>query len=252
MGTNIAVAGKGGTGKTTLCGLIIRSLIDNGRYPVLALDADPNSNLNQILGIDSVTTVGMLREDFKKNAPRMDKGIYKDQMVEMNIAQALVENKKFDLLVMGRGEGPGCYCYANSLFRKYIDTLQDNYDYVVMDNEAGMEHLSRRTTQDIDYLLIVSDPSPRGILTALRIKGLASELGLRVDKVLSVINRAPADLDKRVVDFADKEGLDIAAIIYNDPDIFDMDISSSSVFDLPAGSRALGQVGGLLKGLSLL
>ncbi|MDZ7837708.1 MAG: hypothetical protein U5N58_06990 [Actinomycetota bacterium] len=115
-----------------------------------------------MLGVDSVNTVGMLREQFKKEAPRMDKGMYKDQVVEMNLQQALAENDKFDLLVMGRGEGPGCYCYANNLFRKYIDILQDNYSYVVMDNEAGMEHLSRRTTQGIDCLVIVSDPSPGG------------------------------------------------------------------------------------------
>ncbi|MGM0365273.1 MAG: AAA family ATPase [Actinomycetota bacterium] len=252
MGANIAVAGKGGTGKTTLCGLLIRSLTDSGRYPVLALDADPNSNLNQILGIDSVTTVGMLREDFKKNASRMDKGIYKDQLVEMNLQQALVESKKFDLLVMGRGEGPGCYCYANSLFRKYIDTLQDNYDYVVMDNEAGMEHLSRRTTQDIDCLVIVSDPSPKGIMTASRIKGLAGELNLKVGRVLTVINRAPEKLDQRLVDFMDEKGLELAAVINNDPSIFDMDISSGSVFDLPQQSKALEQAGSLLREIGLL
>lgn len=252
MGTNIAVAGKGGTGKTTLCGLLIRSLIDHNRCPVLALDADANANLNQILGIDSVTTVGMLREDFKKNAPRMDQGIYKDQMVEMNLQQALVESKKFDLLVMGRGEGPGCYCYANSLFRKYIDTLQDNYNYVVMDNEAGMEHLSRRTTQDIDCLIIVSDPSPRGLMTASRIKSLAGELKLKVGKVLAVINRAPQKLDQRLIDFADKEALTLAAVIHNDPNIFEMDISSGSVFDLPGDTIALKQASSLLKELNLL
>ncbi len=252
MGTNIAVAGKGGTGKTTLCGLLIRSLIDHNRYPVLALDADANANLNQVLGIDSVTTVGMLREDFKKNAPRMDQGIYKDQMVEMNLQQALVESKKFDLLVMGRGEGPGCYCYANSLFRKYIDTLQDNYHYVVMDNEAGMEHLSRRTTQDIDCLIIVSDPSPRGLMTASRIKNLAGELQLKVGKVLAVINRAPQKLDQRLIDFAKKEALKLAAVIHNDPNIFEMDISSGSVFDLPGDTIALKQANSLLKELNLL
>ncbi len=252
MGINIAVAGKGGTGKTTLCGLLVRAFIDNDCYPVLALDADPNSNLNQVLGIDSVTTVGMLREDFKKNASRMDKGIYKDQLVEMNLQQALVENEKFDLLVMGRGEGPGCYCYANSLFKKYIDTLQDNYDYVVMDNEAGMEHLSRRTTQDIDYLVIVSDPSPRGIMTASRIKGIARELDLKVGKMLAVINRAPEKLDRRVSDFVKKEGLELAAVINHDPAIFDIDVSSGSVFDLPPKSSALVQVKKLLKELGIL
>src|SRR4030042_5333728 len=157
MNIKIALAGKGATGKTTISALIIRSLIEKNKGTVLALDADPNSNLNEILGIKIINTVGMIREDFKKQAPRLSGGIYKNQLVEMNVHQALVESKGFDLLAMGRGEGPGCYCYANDLFNKYIDILQDNYNYIVMDNEAGMEHLSRRTNSNVNHLIITSD-----------------------------------------------------------------------------------------------
>ncbi|MBM3705400.1 MAG: DUF87 domain-containing protein, partial [Actinobacteria bacterium] len=139
MSIKIAVAGKGGTGKTTISALIIRSLIDSKKGSVLALDADPNSNLNDLLGAKIADTVGKLVEEFKKDGAKISSGIYKDQMVEMNLHRSVVEGNGFDLLVMGRGEGPGCYCAANNLFKKYIEVLQDNYDFVVMDNEAGME-----------------------------------------------------------------------------------------------------------------
>ncbi len=252
MGKSIAVAGKGGTGKTTISGLLIRVLADNGKVPILALDADPNSNLNEVLGVEVKSTVGMLREEFKKNAPRMAKGIYKDQLVEMNIQEALVENKKYDLLVMGRGEGPGCYCYANSLFRKYIEMLQGNYNFIVMDNEAGMEHLSRRTTQDIDYLLIVSDPSPRGIMTAARIRDLAMDLELKVKDIFLIVNRVKDELDKRLEGQIEDNNLKLISVLNYDDDIFEMDISSGSVFSLPASSSALGKSEDILKQLDII
>jgi len=242
MSVSIAVAGKGGTGKTTISGLIIRSLIESNKDPVLALDADPNSNLNEILGVEVFKTVGMLREEFKENAPRYSKGMYKDQIVEMNIHQSLIESKGFDLLVMGRGEGPGCYCYANSLFRKYIDMLQGNYDYIVMDNEAGMEHLSRRTTQDIDYLLIISDPSPKGILTASRIRNLSKELKLKVGNVFLIINKVDSGLDNRLEKYIEENKFKILSIVNIDSNIYEMDLYGKTVFDLPKDSVALKQV----------
>jgi len=251
MSVSIAVAGKGGTGKTTISGLIIRSLIDKGRNPILALDADPNSNLNEILGVKVSETVGMLREEFKKNAPRLSKGLYKDQMVEMNIHQSLVEGKGFDLLAMGRGEGPGCYCYANTLFRKYIDILQDNYDCVVMDNEAGMEHLSRRTTQNINYLLIISDPSPRGILAAARIKDLSKELKLNVGKIFLIVNRVDLKLDCRLDENIKEKQLSMLAVINTDSNIYDMDLSGKNIFDIPRDSIALMQVKNVISKLNL-
>lgn len=242
MSVSIAVAGKGGTGKTTISGLIIRSLIESNKDPVLALDADPNSNLNEILGVEVFKTVGMLREEFKENAPRYSKGMYKDQIVEMNIHQSLIESKGFDLLVMGRGEGPGCYCYANSLFRKYIDMLQENYDYIVMDNEAGMEHLSRRTTQDIDHLLIISDPSPKGILTASRIRNLSKELKLKVGNVFLIINKVDSGLDNRLEKYIEENKFKILSTVSVDSNIYEMDLYGKTVFDLPKDSVALKQV----------
>ena len=251
MSVKIALAGKGGTGKTTTGSLIIRSLIEKGKGSILALDADPNSNLNELLGVGISSTVGMIREDFKKSAPRMTGGIYKDQMVEMNIHQALIVGRGFDLLVMGRGEGPGCYCYANNLFKKYIDVLQDNYDYIIMDNEAGMEHLSRRTTSDINYLLIISDPSPRGILTASRIKDLSAEINVNAERIFLVVCRVDGKLDDRLVNYIGKRKLDLLGIINIDKNIYEMDINGKSIFDIPEDSPALKQVVKMVEKLKL-
>ncbi|HEY4696321.1 MAG TPA: AAA family ATPase [Candidatus Hydromicrobium sp.] len=251
MDVKIALAGKGGTGKTTISSLIVRSLIEDKRGSILALDADPNSNLNEILGVKVASTVGMIREDFKKNAARLAGGIYKDQLVEMNIHQALVEGKGFDLLAMGRGEGPGCYCYANNLFKKYIDILQDNYDYIIMDNEAGMEHLSRRTTSNVNYLIIISDPSPKGILTASRIKDLSDEININAEKIFLIVNRVNGKLDKRLKKYIEEKKLDLLGIINVDDNIYEMDINEKTVFDIPGDSLALKQVKGLIEKLMI-
>jgi len=251
MNIKIALAGKGGTGKTTTSGLIIRSLVEKKKGTVLALDADPNSNLNEILGVKVTNTVGMIREDFKKEAPRLSAGIYKDQLVEMNIHQALVESKRFDLLAMGRGEGPGCYCYANNLFKKYIDILQENYHYIVMDNEAGLEHLSRRTTSDVNFLLIISDPSPKGILTASRIRDLSEEMNINAEKIFLIVNRTSGKLDERLQNYIKEKKLDLLGIVNEDNSIYEMDINEKTVFDIPEDSIALKQVQDLIKKLKI-
>jgi len=251
MSHKIALAGKGGTGKTTTGSLIVRSLVEKNKGTILALDADPNSNLNELLGVSVSNTIGMIREDFKKNAPRMTGGIYKDQMVELNMHQALVEGRGFDLLVMGRGEGPGCYCYANNLFKRYIDILQDNYDYIVMDNEAGMEHLSRRTTSNVDYLLIISDPSPKGILTASRIKELSGEINVNAGKIFLVVCRVDGELDDRLKNYIEERNLDLLGVINTDNNIYEMDIGGKSIFDIPEDSPALKQVREIIEKLEL-
>ena len=252
MGKKIAIAGKGGVGKTTTSGLIIRALIDAGKGTVLALDADPNSNLNEILGVEIEETIGNIREDFKINAQRLDGGIFKDKMIEMNVHQALAEGKGFDLLVMGRGEGAGCYCAANNLFKSYIDILQGNYGWVVMDNEAGMEHLSRRTTSDVDYLFIISDPSPRGILTAARIKNLASEISISAGEISLIVGRVNGKLDQRIEESIGEKGLELLGTIGIDNNIYEMDLEGGSVFGLPEDSPALKQVQGMLKKAGVL
>ena len=251
MGINIAVAGKGGTGKTTTSALLIRSMIDKKAGKILALDADPNSNLNESLGIKINMTVGQLVEDFKKNGAVISSGIYKDQMVEMNIHQAVAEGKSFDLLVMGRGEGPGCYCAANNLFKKYIDMLQDSYDYIVMDNEAGMEHLSRKTTHNVKYLLLISDPSLRGVQTAARLRDLSKELKINIGKVFLILSRVDNKPDNRLLDFVKEQDFEILGIINSDKNIIDIELSGKSIFELPTESTSLQQVKEIVKKLEI-
>ena len=251
MSIKIAIAGKGGTGKTTISSLIIRNLIAKKNGSVLALDADPNSNLNELLGIEITSTVGQMVESFKKDGAKLSSGLYKDQMVEMNIHKSVIEGNGFDLLVMGRGEGPGCYCAANNLFKKYIDMLQESYKYIVMDNEAGMEHLSRKTTNDVDYLLIVSDPSPRGILTASRLRDLAKELSIRAKQAYLVLNRVDGPIDERLLEIIKKYDLEMIASINSDFDLTETELAGRNIFDLNPKSSALLQVNSLIEKLNL-
>jgi len=264
MSLKIAVAGKGGTGKTTLCALIVRCLKDAGKKDILAVDADPNSNLNEILGVKLVGTVGQLVEEFKKDGAIISSGLYKDQLVEMNIHKILIEANGFDLLAMGRGEGPGCYCAANNLFKKYIDMLQQNYDYVVMDNEAGMEHLSRKTTNDVDYLLIVSDPSPRGIMAANRIRELSKELNIKAKETFLIINRVVFNksfdgnyinesfiLDKRLIEILESYNFNLLGIISQDKNLLDLELDGKDIFSLQADSISLNQVKEILNKLKI-
>ncbi len=252
MGINIAVAGKGGTGKTTISSLIIRVLLDRKIGTVLALDADPNSNLNELLGIEVTGTIGEIVEDFKKEGASLSSSImYKDQMVEMNIHKSVIEGKGFDLLVMGRGEGPGCYCAANNLFKKYIDMLQDNYDYVIMDNEAGMEHLSRKTTHNIDYMLIISDPSPRSILTAARLRDLSKELSIDAREIFLVLNRVDGEVDSRLLDIIKDNKFEILGAINTDINLPEIELTGKTVFDLPGDSPSLRQVNDVLTNLDI-
>jgi CO dehydrogenase maturation factor len=185
----IAVSGKGGTGKSTLSALIVRWLRANGARSILAVDADSNVNLNDLLGSELKESVGSIREEMRKSVDQLPAGMTKQEFLEYKIHSSLVETPDFDLIAMGRPEGPGCYCYANNLLRDILKTLSTNYQWVVIDNEAGMEHLSRRTTQNIDYLLIVSDLSARGIRAAGRINRLLSELDTRVGQRQLILNR---------------------------------------------------------------
>ncbi len=243
MGFTIAVAGKGGTGKTSLCGLTVRYLTEKKNGPVLAVDADANANLHQVLGVDVRSTVGALREDslnaVKSTAPRPG-GMSMEQLFDYQIQQALIEAKGFDLLVMGRPEGPGCYCAANNIIRKYMDKLADTYPYTVMDNEAGLEHLSRRTTQDTDLLLIISDPTVRGVMTAGRIAGIVEELKLNVKRTVLLVNRTPAGggngvLRKTIED----QNVEFAGFVPADQMIFEYDLQGRPLVQLPADSQAL-------------
>ena len=193
----IAMAGKGGTGKTTTAGMFLRYLVEHGKTPVLAVDADANSNFNEVLGLEVEMTVGQAREEMKKGGGLVD--ITKDQLIEMRINQCLVETDGFDLIAMGQPEGPGCYCAANNLVAHFMDVLAKNYPYILMDNEAGMEHMSRLTTHAVDLLVLVSDPSWRGIQAVGRLKSLAQSLKIVVGRTALIVNRVANGLSDRAV-----------------------------------------------------
>ncbi len=207
MPFTVAVAGKGGTGKTTLSALLVRVLQERGEGPVLAVDADPNANLGELLGLEVERSIGQLREETLSRVADLPPGASKERYLEQGLHECLVEDEGLDLLVMGRGEGPRCYCMVNHILRKYIDVLRGSYSYVVLDNEAGLEHLSRRTTQDVDALLVVAQPNPVALRSAGRIAKLARELQLRVAREYLVLNGVGAEIPEEVGDAV--KGLDI-------------------------------------------
>lgn len=250
MAFTIAFAGKGGTGKTSLAGLTIKYLVSRRHGPVLGVDADSNACLNEALGVTVHSTVGKLREEslntVRSGADRPG-GMSMEQMFDYEVQQSVVESKGFDLLVMGRPEGPGCYCAANNIIRKYTDKLSEAYSYVVIDNEAGMEHLSRRTTHKVDLLIIVSDPTVRGVLTARRIHELADELKLEVDKRVLIINRVVGDEGPALKEMAEKAGITVAGFVPQDEMIFQFDLEGKPVFQLPDDAASVNALYGILE-----
>ena len=233
---SIAFAGKGGTGKTTLAGLLVRYLVNRGLTPVLAVDADANANLNEVLGLEVRETLGEAREEMKKGVAT---GMTKDVFMEMKLQEAVVESDGFDLIVMGRPEGPGCYCAANSLLTRYLEMLIGNYKYIVMDNEAGMEHLSRLTTNNIDILLVVSDATRRGLQAASRIVSLADELKLNIKEKYVLVNLAKEGQTDDIKGAADAFGLELIGTVPEDEDIRSYDLKGIPTMRLPSNNRAL-------------
>jgi CO dehydrogenase maturation factor len=236
MAFTIAVSGKGGTGKTTLTGMVINYLVKKGKKPILAVDADANANLHEVLGVEVSKTIGEAREQMKRDVPV---GMTKDVWFEMQVQQAVIEEKDYDLIVMGRPEGPGCYCAANSLARRYIDVLTENYKYVVIDNEAGMEHLSRLTTQNVDLLFVVSDPTVRGIRTAGRILEVVKELGLNIKDLALIVNRVQGEFDPKMEKLVEEIGLKLAGILPADETIADFDLEGKPTIQLPDDTPAV-------------
>ena len=236
MAFTIAMAGKGGVGKTTLAGFLIRYLLEKNKKPILAVDADANANLNDVLGLEVQSTVGAAREEMKRGVPT---GITKDVFMELKIGEALVESEGFDLLVMGRPEGEGCYCAANTLLAGFIDKLTGNYPFIVIDNEAGMEHLSRLNAKDVDLFLIVSDTSRRGIQAAIRIDELARELNIVVKKRALIVNRARSNSLEMLRDMFPKDGLQPTATIPEDAELEEFDFKGKPSFHLPKGNACL-------------
>jgi CO dehydrogenase maturation factor len=247
MAKLIAMAGKGGTGKTTFAAMIIRGLIESGQAPVLAVDADPNATLSEALGLEAPKTIGMVREEFGQASGTLPAGMTKGQFFEYKLNEIIVEDEGMDLLVMGRPEGAGCYCYVNNLLRGAVETLSENYKYVVVDNEAGLEHLSRRTAAHVDLMVIMSDHSVRGIRSAHRVIGLVEEMGIEVLQQLVLVNQLVGEgsltepekgLDEAVLAEAKKLGVDIFTVVPRDSDVTAADLAQKSLLDLQASSPA--------------
>jgi CO dehydrogenase maturation factor len=205
MTITIALAGKGGVGKTTLAALVIKYLVETQPDPILAIDADPSSNLNMVLGLELDWTVGDIREDLLDQVKSslvaggaamgsLPGGITKRDYLDYQIRSSVAESRAFDLIAMGRSEGSGCYCAVNHNLRQVLDAISKNYRYVVIDNEAGMEHLSRRTTRDVQHLLVVSDPSQRGLVAARRIAAFRSEMDIHIENTYLVLNRLEGEM----------------------------------------------------------
>ncbi len=222
MTYSIALAGKGGVGKTTVAGMLIKYLVAKGKTPILAVDADSNANLNEVLGLEVHDTLGQAREDMKKG--KVPSGMTKDVFMSMRLEQAVAEEEGFDLVVMGTPEGAGCYCAANSLLAGFLEKLVNNYSFVVMDNEAGMEHISRLTTKNVDLLLIVSDTSRRGLQAGMRINQLSKQLNIGVAKSYLIINQAKSDLPPEVMDLISQDGLELAGTVPADDTVYQYDL----------------------------
>jgi CO dehydrogenase maturation factor len=255
MTKTIAIAGKGGTGKTTVAALLIKLLSQKGL--VLAVDADPSANLNQALGLalDDSRTVGGIREKMTEDVSkgRLSPTIGKPEYLFGKIMESLVESKGFDLLAMGRPEGPGCYCASNEFLRAALDKLVKDYKYayIVMDCEAGMEHISRQTTRDVDVLLIMTDPTMKGVTTAARMKKLIEELRSNVGEVGLIVNRVRGQLSPEIKRAIEESGLEIIALIPEDPEMPNLEMQGRPVAELSQDSPLRLKVKEIARGLDI-
>ena len=247
MSKVIAFAGKGGVGKTTVASLVIRYLAKNNQSPVLAVDADPNSNLGETLGLDVTSTIGDIRENFMKDPQGVPSGMDKVNYLETLVEQAIIEKPEFDLIVMGRQEGQGCYCMVNNILNNFTDKLTGSYKYLVVDNEAGMEHLSRRTSGKVDMLFLVTDYSLRGLRAVKRIHSMLGSLKLQVGELGIVVTRGPAELSKVFMDEVEEIGVPVVAVIPDDPTLLEFDMERKSLLDLPANSASATAVDQLME-----
>jgi len=253
MPFTIAVSGKGGTGKTTLAALIIYHLRRRGEGSLLAVDADPNVNLNELVGLEVERTIGEIREGTLRRIKKGDfpPGMSKSMYLELALQECLVESEGMDLLVMGRGEGPGCYCFVNDVLRQFLDSLTPNYHWVIMDNEAGMEHLSRRTTRNVDILLIVSDASPVAIRSAARIGCLADKLQVTARRKYLVLNNIGDNISPLSRREIEKSSLPVAGQIPRDEIILSLSRDGKSLMDLSPDNPAAKATEELLKKLKI-
>lgn len=242
MGYVIAIAGKGGTGKTTIASLIARIIKEKKLGSILAVDADPNSNLAENLGLVVKETIGSIIDEVVLHPEGVPAGMSKDRFMEYRIQNAIQEGDGFDLLAMGRPEGPGCYCYANNVLRNIVNNLIKEYDYVIIDNEAGLEHLSRRTTRACDTLLVISDATPIGLRSAKRINELSQELEIKIKKRLLIVNQQDTEVDRQ---FLKDMGLEYIGNIPKDFNIIKISQKSGSLWELDKAAISLNVLGRL-------
>ena len=229
MGKSIAVAGKGGIGKSTLSALLVMALCELEETPILAIDADADSNLATLLGIDGAQSVGELREEVLREIKNFPAGMSKAAYVEAGLHQIIVESDGFDLITMGRGEGAGCYCYLNSLIRKFSEDLAPSYRWSIFDNEAGLEHLSRRTTQDVDALLVVVTENPLSLHSAKSIKEIVDRMGNRIRKTYAVTNMVKPHNMVKIEEKLDELGLEILCRLPYDEKLEQMVFDNSCI-----------------------
>jgi CO dehydrogenase maturation factor len=243
MSTTIALAGKGGVGKTTIAGMVIKYLVNTQPGAVLAIDADPSSNLNMVLGLDLDWTVGDIREDMLAQVQNsllaggaamgtMPGGASKRDYLDYKIRSSLAEGDDFDLIAMGRSEGPGCYCAVNHNLREVIDSISKNYRFIVIDNEAGMEHLSRRTTRDVQHLFIVSDPTQRGIVAAERIAEFRNDLEIDIENAYLILNRVPETIPAELQERIDSLDIPLLGVIPTDHELMSFEFSGKPLVEL--------------------
>jgi CO dehydrogenase maturation factor len=258
MTTTIALAGKGGVGKTTVAAMAIKYLIQNNPGAVLAIDADPSSNLNMVLGLDLEWTVGEIREDMLHKVKdtinqggaamgSMPGGVSKRDYLNYEIQSALSEGDRFDLIAMGLPEGPGCYCAVNHNLREVIDSISKNYRYVVIDNEAGMEHLSRRTTRDVEHLLIVSDPTQRGLVAAERIAKMRHELNIDVKNAYLILNRVNGQVPGPVLKKAEEIEAEYIGMVPADNDLVEFEFEGKPLVQLGDQSQVYQAVAAMIE-----
>ena len=243
-GATIALAGKGGTGKTTIAALGIKYLVQSQPGAVLAIDADPSSNLNIALGTELGWTVGDIREDMLSNVKKslaqggaamgaLEGGMTKREYLDYQIQTSLIEGNQFDLIAMGRSEGTGCYCAVNHNLREVLDAIRKNYRFCVIDNEAGLEHLSRRTSRDIDHLLVISDPSERGLVTAERIASFRKEFDINIKNTYLILNRLAGEITPSIKAHIDRLDIPLLGTIPSDATVLDYEYSSKPIIDMP-------------------